>query len=167
METQRATPAEPALLEVEDLTRIYEVGGEEVRALDGVSFAIQRGEWVAVVGQSGSGKSTLMNILGCLDRPTGGQYSFAGRDVGRLTPDALAELRREHFGFIFQRYQLLPDLDAVVVPYGGGGLSSGIASALRHLKPLLRSGGTMFGAAQLDWLKKGLKASRAVFKVIG
>src|SRR5687767_14161851 len=68
---------------------------------------------VAIMGASGSGKSTLMNILGCLDRATAGTYAFKGRDVKSLSPDELAELRREYFGFIFQRYQLLPDLDAV------------------------------------------------------
>ena len=67
---------------------------------------------VAIVGQSGSGKSTLMNILGCLDRPTRGSYQVAGRETGKMQPDELAELRREHFGFIFQRYHLLGDLDA-------------------------------------------------------
>src|SRR5690606_18953891 len=66
----------------------------------------------AIVGQSGSGKSTLMNILGCLDRPTRGSYQVAGRETGKMEPDELAELRREHFGFIFQRYHLLGDLDA-------------------------------------------------------
>jgi putative ABC transport system ATP-binding protein len=95
------------LLAVEDLTRVYHVGGEEVRALDGVSFEVRRGEWVAVVGQSGSGKSTLMNVLGCLDTPTSGRYAIAGEDVAGLSDDALADLRNRELGFVFQTFQLL------------------------------------------------------------
>ncbi len=102
-----------ALLSVRDLARVYEVGGEQVRALDGVSFEIRRGEYVAVVGQSGSGKSTLMNILGCLDTPTSGRYSIAGAEVSSLSDDALADLRNREIGFVFQTFQLLPRATAV------------------------------------------------------
>jgi putative ABC transport system ATP-binding protein len=112
-EAPRPGSAEPALLEVESLTRIYEVGGEEVRALDGVTFSIQRGEWVAVVGQSGSGKSTLMNILGCLDTPSGGRYRIRGADVQGLSDDQLADLRNREIGFVFQTFQLLPRATAL------------------------------------------------------
>ncbi|MGB3337194.1 MAG: MacB family efflux pump subunit [Devosia sp.] len=101
------------IISLRGLTRQFQTGAETVTVLRDVDLDIFRGELVAIMGQSGSGKSTLMNILGCLDRASSGSYAFAGRDVGRLGPDALAELRREHFGFIFQRYQLLPDLDAV------------------------------------------------------
>jgi len=101
------------IISLRGLTRQFQTGAEAVTVLRDVDLDIHRGELVAIIGQSGSGKSTLMNILGCLDRATAGTYRFAGRDVGKLAPDALAELRREHFGFIFQRYQLLPDLDAV------------------------------------------------------
>jgi putative ABC transport system ATP-binding protein len=79
-----------------------------VRALDGVSFDIRRGEWVAVVGQSGSGKSTLMNILGCLDTPTAGTYRINGKDVRGLADNELADLRNHEIGFVFQTFQLLP-----------------------------------------------------------
>ncbi|MCP3105239.1 ABC transporter ATP-binding protein [Myxococcus sp. K15C18031901] len=84
------------------------MGGEEVRALRGVSFGISRGEWVAIIGQSGSGKSTMMNVLGCLDTPTSGRYMLNGKDVSRMTDDELAVIRNEEIGFIFQTFQLLP-----------------------------------------------------------
>ncbi len=99
---------EPPLLEAQHLTRLYTVGGEAVRALDGVSFSVRRGEWVAIMGQSGSGKSTLMNILGCLDTPTSGRYRIRGQDVAGLSDDALADLRNREIGFVFQTFQLLP-----------------------------------------------------------
>lgn len=99
-------------LQLKDVTRIYSGGGAEVRALDGVSLNIQAGEFVAIVGQSGSGKSTLMNIIGCLDRTTGGSYTIRGIDVETLDPDELAALRRDTFGFVFQRYNLLPSISA-------------------------------------------------------
>jgi putative ABC transport system ATP-binding protein len=103
--------AEP-LIEIKDLARHYVVGGEVVRALDGVSFSIGRGEWVAIVGQSGSGKSTLMNLVGCLDTPTAGSYRLAGADVQGLQDDALADLRNKEIGFVFQTFQLLPRASA-------------------------------------------------------
>jgi putative ABC transport system ATP-binding protein len=83
------------------------VGTEEVRALDGVSFAVRPGEWLGIVGQSGSGKSTLMNILGCLDTPTSGLYRLNGVDVRGLSDNALADLRNKEIGFVFQTFQLL------------------------------------------------------------
>ncbi len=100
------------LLQLRDLRREFPAGEETIAVLKDVNLDIHAGEMVAIVGQSGSGKSTLMNILGCLDRPTVGSYKVAGRETGRMQPDELAELRREHFGFIFQRYHLLGDLDA-------------------------------------------------------
>jgi putative ABC transport system ATP-binding protein len=100
--------SEAPLISVEDLTRVYRVGGEEVRALDGVSFEIHRGEWVAVMGQSGSGKSTLMNLIGALDTPSSGRYRINGRDVQGLSDDELADLRNNEIGFVFQTFQLLP-----------------------------------------------------------
>ena len=100
------------LLEVKDLTREFPAGETTVQILKGVNLAIYPGELVAIVGQSGSGKSTLMNILGCLDQPTNGSYKVKGRETRELEVDELAQLRREYFGFIFQRYHLLGDLTA-------------------------------------------------------
>ncbi len=102
-----------ALLQLRDLGRAYPAGEETIDALKGVNLDIRAGEMVAIIGTSGSGKSTLMNILGCLDRPTSGTYRVEGRETASLQPDELAELRREHFGFIFQRYHLLGDLSAL------------------------------------------------------
>ena len=101
-----------ALLELNNIRRSYPSGDGPVEVLKGISLRVEAGEMVAIVGASGSGKSTLMNILGCLDKPTSGTYRVAGTDVSTLDGDALAKLRREHFGFIFQRYHLLSHLNA-------------------------------------------------------
>ncbi|WP_072568008.1 macrolide ABC transporter ATP-binding protein/permease MacB [Enterobacter sp. SA187] len=101
-----------ALLELHDIRRSYPSGEGQVEVLKGITLSIEAGEMVAIVGASGSGKSTLMNILGCLDKPSSGTYRVAGSDVALLDKDALARLRREHFGFIFQRYHLLSHLTA-------------------------------------------------------
>ncbi len=101
------------LIVVEKLHRHYEVGGETVRALNGVSFTISQGEWVGIIGQSGSGKSTLMNVLGCLDTPTTGIYRLNNSDVKGLTDNQLADLRNKEIGFVFQTFQLLPRATAL------------------------------------------------------
>ena len=102
-----------ALIVAEHLVKAYHLGGEEFRALDDVSLTIERGELVAIMGASGSGKSTLMNILGCLDRPSVGSYRIGGLEVRHCGRDALARLRRRHFGFVFQQCHLLPRLTAL------------------------------------------------------
>jgi len=119
------------LIDIQNVSRHYQSGETTVRALDGVSLRIGAGEFVAIMGQSGSGKSTLMNILGCLDRPTGGSYHIHGTDVAGLDSDALAALRRRTFGFVFQRYNLLSTATAeenVSIP----GLYEGLPRAARQ-----------------------------------
>ena len=102
------------LIDIRDLYKIYNEGKEsEVRALDGVSLQIDKGEFVAIVGQSGSGKSTMMNVLGCLDIPTYGEYFLDGNDINTLTDKQLARIRNREIGFIFQGYNLIQELDAL------------------------------------------------------
>ena len=102
------------LIEIQDIFKIYNEGKEsEVRALDGVSLQIDRGEFVAIVGQSGSGKSTMMNVLGCLDIPTYGEYLLDGNDINSLNDKQLARIRNREIGFIFQGYNLIQELDAL------------------------------------------------------
>ena len=103
--------APDTVIETRNVTRLYALGGTEVRALDSVSLTIRRGEFVAIMGSSGSGKSTLMNVLGCLDRPSSGQYLFEGIDVAGLDEPALAQIRSERIGFVFQSFNLIDELN--------------------------------------------------------
>jgi putative ABC transport system ATP-binding protein len=96
------------LIALKDIWRTYFVGGETVHALRGVNLQIDKGEWVAIIGQSGSGKSTLMNVIGCLDTPSRGEYHLNGRDVAHMPDDDLAGVRNREIGFVFQNFQLLP-----------------------------------------------------------
>jgi len=96
------------LIKLEDIRRYYTLGTEVVHALNGVSFEVSKGEWVAIIGQSGSGKSTLMNVLGCLDTPTAGRYWLNGKDVSHMSDNELADIRNREIGFVFQTFQLLP-----------------------------------------------------------
>jgi putative ABC transport system ATP-binding protein len=101
------------MIELEDITRIYHMGKVEVSALRGVTLSVQQGEMVALIGASGSGKSTLMNIVGFLDKPTGGRYILEGVDVSQLNDNKLAEMRNKKIGFVFQSYNLLPRTSAL------------------------------------------------------
>ena len=146
-----------ALIEFRDVCKYYRMGGETVAAADHISMQINRGEFVAIVGQSGSGKSTCMNIIGCLDVPSSGTYLLDGRDVGQMNKNELAEVRNELLGFIFQQYNLLPRLtllENVEVPMMYAGIPKserrqratialelvGLGGKLRH-RPNQLSGG--------------------------
>ena len=146
-----------ALIEFRDVCKFYQMGETTVKAANHISFQIQKGEFVAIVGQSGSGKSTCMNIIGCLDVPTSGAYLLDGQDVGQMNKNQLAEIRNKMLGFIFQQYNLLPKLtllENVEVPlmYAGMPRSErherakialemvGLGNKLRH-KPAQLSGG--------------------------
>ena len=102
------------LIVIKNMSKIYHMGSSdmEVRALDGINLTIERGEFVAIMGPSGSGKSTLMNMLGCLDTPTSGEYFLEGVEVSDLSDNQLAEIRNQKIGFIFQGFNLIPKLDA-------------------------------------------------------
>ncbi len=102
-----------ALIEIKDLVREYVIGGQVIRALNGVSLTIHKGEFVAIMGPSGSGKSTAMNMIGCLDIPSAGRYTLDGYDVSSLSEDQLAELRNQKIGFVFQNFNLLPRTTAL------------------------------------------------------
>ena len=103
-----------ALIDIKDVTKTYQMGAETtVRALDGVSVAIEQGDYVAIMGPSGSGKSTLMNLIGCLDTPSSGSYQLNGREIAAMGDDDLAQIRNKEIGFIFQTFNLLPRADAV------------------------------------------------------
>ncbi len=120
-----------SMISVTDLRKVYKLGSVEVQALAGVSFEIERGEFVAVIGHSGSGKSTLMNLLGCLDTPTGGAYRLDGVEVESLSADDLASIRASRLGFVFQQYNLLPRQTAlrnVEMPM----IYRGVPGARRH-----------------------------------
>ncbi len=101
------------MIEIENITKVYQMGETEVRALDGVSLRIEDGEWAAITGPSGSGKSTLMAILGCLDTPTSGSYRLDGLDVAKMRDDQLAAVRNKKIGFVFQQFNLLARTSAL------------------------------------------------------
>ncbi len=101
------------MIELKDIYKIYSDGDSEIRALDGVSLFVDKGEFVAIVGSSGSGKSTCMNIIGCLDIPTRGKYFLNGNDVSELTEKELAHIRNRELGFVFQQYNLIPKLNVL------------------------------------------------------
>ena len=120
-----------ALIEFDEVCKYYQMGDTTVKAADHITMKIEKGEFVAIVGQSGSGKSTCMNIIGCLDVPTHGTYRLNGKDVGRMSRNELASVRNEMLGFIFQQYNLLPKLtllENVEVPL----VYAGIPAAQRH-----------------------------------
>jgi putative ABC transport system ATP-binding protein len=127
------------LIETRDLVKVYRMGDTEVRALDGVSVGIAKGEFVAVMGPSGSGKSTFMNVVGCLDRPTSGEYRLDGKAVSAMAGDELAAVRNRHIGFVFQHFNLLartPAVENVELPlvYAGVPKKARLEKAMRMLE---------------------------------
>ena len=138
---RQASDNNGTVIQLKDVRRIYRVGVEEIHALDGVDLEIRENEYVAVMGHSGSGKSTLMNVLGCLDRPTDGVYEFRGDDVTDMEDAELARIRNERIGFVFQSFELLPQM-----------------SAIKNVEiPLLYS--------RFGWLGRGAKAKRSLQRV--
>lgn len=126
------------IIQTSDISRIYQMGSETIRALQSISISIDKGEYVSFMGPSGSGKSTLMNIIGCLDTPSGGQYILNGQDVSDMSENELAEVRNKEIGFVFQTFNLLPratSLENVALPliYAGYGKSEREEKALRAL----------------------------------
>ena len=129
------------IIRLEDICRIYRVGSQEVRALDGVSLSVYKNEYVAIMGPSGSGKSTLMNILGCLDSPDSGRYILNGTDVSEMDDGEMADVRNREIGFVFQSFNLLPRYNAlenVALPMVYAGVPAGerrvkAAQALRSV----------------------------------
>ncbi len=145
------------MIELKNITKVYKMGNETVRALDDVSLKINDGEFVAIIGPSGSGKSTMMNVIGCLDKPTSGEYWLNGKDVSRLRDDQLATVRNRNIGFVFQMFNLLNRSSAlrnVELPLRYGGVhghdlykrsvdaldSVGLKDRVRH-RPVELSGG--------------------------
>lgn len=127
------------IIHTQDLARVYHMGTETIHALRNVSISINKGEYVAFMGPSGSGKSTLMNIIGCLDTPSGGQYILNGKDVSNMTDNELAEIRNKEIGFVFQTFNLLPrssSLENVALPlvYAGYGKSAREERAMQVLE---------------------------------
>jgi putative ABC transport system ATP-binding protein len=132
-------PTREAMILADDLWRTYQMGAEEIHALRGVTFTIERGEYVAIMGPSGSGKSTLMNLIGCLDTPTRGTYVLRGKVVSKMNDDELAAIRNREIGFVFQTFNLLPRASAlhnVELPlvYAGVPREERLASARRSLE---------------------------------
>ncbi|UZR93493.1 ABC transporter ATP-binding protein [Chondrinema litorale] len=124
------------VISTKEISKIYQMGSETIRALQSISISIDKGEYVAFMGPSGSGKSTLMNIVGCLDTPTGGNYYLAGKDVSNLTENELAEIRNKEIGFVFQTFNLLPrssSLENVALPL----VYAGYRKAEREEKAML------------------------------
>ncbi len=127
------------MIRLQDITKVYPMGKRELTVLRGVNLHIERGEMVAVMGPSGSGKSTILNLIGCLDVPTSGSYYFEGREVSRLTSTELAQIRAHKIGFIFQTFNLLPQLSALANIELGMRYAGGVDSQ-KAMKALARVG---------------------------
>jgi putative ABC transport system ATP-binding protein len=159
MSVERTTPSNGTVIQMRTIRKIYDTGKVKVEALRGIDLEIERGELVAIIGPSGSGKSTLMNLIGCLDTPTDGSYELQGRHVAALKKEDLAAIRNRHVGFVFQNFNLLPQISTfenVEMPLLFGGMPTrrrrervrevldrvGLADRMDH-KPTELSGGQM------------------------
>ena len=155
----REVPVTSTIIDMQAITKVYDTGKVKVEALKGIDLEVQQGEFVAIVGPSGSGKSTLMNLIGCLDTPSDGTYRLGGEDVSRFTRDELADVRNRRVGFVFQGFNLLPQISAfenVELPLLFGGVAPkkrrerveelmarvGLSDRMEH-KPTELSGGQM------------------------
>ena len=132
-----AEPQNGTLIEITDMAKVYQMGDIQVHALRGVSLTVNQGEYLAIMGASGSGKSTLMNMIGLLDRPTGGSYKIRGKESNELSKSKLADLRNHEIGFVFQQFNLLPRVNArrqVELPLFYAGISNRQRRKIRHVR---------------------------------
>ena len=152
------------MIEVRNLAKVYETPGEDVRVLDGLDLEVGAGEAVAVVGPSGSGKTTLLNLLGALDRPSGGTIRIGGRDIGGCTPDEACRFRNRALGFVFQQHHLLPQLSVLentLVPRLAGGWEEPAAETEERARGLLEKVGLGHRLGHLPWQLSGGEKLRA------
>ena len=152
------------MIEVRNLSKVYETPGETVRVLDGLDLAVGAGEAVAITGPSGSGKTTLLNLLGALDRPSGGTIRIAGRDLAAVTPEEAGRFRNHSLGFVFQQHHLLPQLSVlenVLVPRLAGDWQETAATTEERAHDLLRKVGLQHRLRHLPWQLSGGEKLRA------
>lgn len=152
------------MIEVRNLSMVYETPGETVRVLDGLELAVDAGEAVAITGPSGSGKTTLLNLLGALDRPSGGTIRIAGRDIAAATPEEAGRFRNHSLGFVFQQHHLLPQLSVlenVLVPRLAGDWEETAATTEDRARDLLRKVGLAHRLRHLPWQLSGGEKLRA------
>jgi len=161
---------EATMIEVRNLSKVYETPGESVRVLDGLDLVVGKGEAVAIVGPSGSGKTTLLNLLGALDRPGGGSIRIAGQDLSGSTPEEAGRFRNRSLGFIFQQHHLLPQLSVlenVLLPRLAGDWEEAAEATASRARELLRRVGLEHRLSHLPWqLSGGEKLRTAVARAL-
>jgi len=166
----KGPPNQTAMIEVHNLSKVYQTPGETVRVLDGLELTLGAGEAVAIVGPSGSGKTTLLNLLGALDRPSGGTIRIGGQDIGGFTPTEAGRFRNKSLGFVFQQHHLLPQLSVlenVLVPRLAGGWEESAAETEARARRLLEKVGLGHRLGHLPWqLSGGEKLRAAVVRAL-